>query len=77
MGGRQSQISGDVELWDISGVILAAFNTEESLLGGWRIGGGGLIGKDGGLIDIDDLMRRFAESVAESTVRWARGQPIK
>jgi hypothetical protein len=47
----------------------AKFTARESYLGGAGIGGAGFL-------DMEDLVRRFAETVAETTRKWARGEKI-
>jgi len=68
-GAGQAKVKGDFEIQSPTGVTLARFSARESYLGGAGIGGAGLL-------DMDDLMRRFSESVAETTVKWARGEKI-
>lgn len=70
MGAGQAEIRGEVEIRDRAGAVLLSFESKESYLGGSGIGGAGFV-------DMDDLMRRFAESAAEATVKWSRGQSIK
>ena len=70
MGAGQAEIRGEVEIRDRAGAVLLSFESKESYLGGSGIGGAGFL-------DMDDLMRRFAESAAEATVKWSRGQSIK
>ena len=69
MGAGQAKVKGDFEIHDPNGVVLAKFSGRESYLGGAGIGGFGLL-------DMDDLVRRFAETVAETTRNWARGEKI-
>lgn len=68
-GAGQAKIKGDFELQSPAGATLARFSASESYLGGAGIGGAGFL-------DMDDLMRRFSESVAETAVKWARGEKI-
>jgi len=70
MGAGQAKIRGDIELRDPAGTVLARFTSRESYLGGWGIGGAGFL-------DMEDLMRRFAETVAQTSVKWARGEPTE
>jgi hypothetical protein len=68
-GAGQARVRGDFEIQSAAGVSLARFSARESYLGGAGIGGAGFL-------DMDDLVRRFSESVAETTVKWARGERI-
>jgi hypothetical protein len=69
MGAGQAQVRGDFRILGPTGTELAAFTAKESYLGGAGIGGGGLV-------DTEDLVKRFAETVARAAQRWARGQPV-
>lgn len=69
MGAGQAKVKGDFEIQDPGGVALARFSARESYLGGAGIGGAGFL-------DMEDLVRRFAETVAETTRDWSRGKPI-
>jgi hypothetical protein len=68
-GAGQAQVKGDFEIQSPTGAALARFSARESYLGGAGIGGAGFL-------DMEDLMRRFSESVAETAVKWARGEKI-
>ncbi len=68
-GAGQAKIKGDFEIQSPAGTTLARFSVRESYLGGAGIGGAGFL-------DMDDLMRRFSETVAETAVKWARGEKI-
>ncbi|HET6923336.1 MAG TPA: DUF4410 domain-containing protein [Anaeromyxobacteraceae bacterium] len=70
MGAGQAKVKGDFEVQGPTGTILARFSAHESYLGGAGIGGAGFL-------DMDDLFRRFAETVAETTGKWARGEKIE
>jgi hypothetical protein len=70
MGAGQAQVKGAFEIARPDGAVLASFTARESYLGGAGIGGAGLL-------DTDDLIRRFAETVAKTTRDWARGESIK
>jgi len=70
MGAGQAKVKGDFEIQDPGGTTLARFSAQESYLGGAGIGGAGFL-------DMDDLFRRFAETVAETTRKWARGEKIE
>lgn len=69
MGAGQAKVKGDFEIQSPSGAVLAKFSTRESYLGGWGIGGPGFL-------DMEDLVKRFAETVAATTVQWARGEKL-
>jgi uncharacterized protein DUF4410 len=70
MGAGQAKVKGNFEITDARGTALARFSTRESYLGGAGIGGAGFL-------DMNDLVRRFAESVAQTTVRYVRGEAIE
>lgn len=70
MGAGQAKVKGDFEIQSPAGATLAKFSARESYLGGAGIGGAGYL-------DVDDLFRRFAETVAETTRKWARGEKIE
>lgn len=70
MGAGQAKVKGDFEIQSPAGATLAKFSAQESYLGGAGIGGAGFL-------DMDDLFRRFAETVAETTRKWARGEKIE
>ncbi len=70
MGAGQAKVKGDFEIQSPGGAVLAKFSARESYLGGAGIGGAGFL-------DMEDLVRRFAETVAEITRDWARGKPIE
>jgi hypothetical protein len=69
LGAGGAKVKGDFEIQSPTGATLARFSARESYLGGAGIGGAGFL-------DMDDLVRRFSESVAETTVKWARGEKI-
>lgn len=70
MGAGQAKVNGDFEIQSLEGAPLAKFSARESYLGGAGIGGAGFL-------DMEDLVRRFAETVAETALKWSRGQPIE
>lgn len=70
MGAGQAQVKGIFEIQDAKGAVLTRFSSRESYLGGAGMGGFGLL-------DMDDLVKRFAETVAEGTRNWARGEKMK
>jgi hypothetical protein len=70
MGAGQARVKGDFEIARPDGAVLASFSARESYLGGAGIGGAGLV-------DTDELIKRFAETVAKTTRDWARGEGIK
>ena len=69
MGAGQARVKGDFEIVDPTGQVLTQFNARESYLGGAGIGGAGFL-------DMEDLVRRFAETVAKATRKWANGEPM-
>ncbi|HEY7519599.1 MAG TPA: DUF4410 domain-containing protein [Methylomirabilota bacterium] len=69
MGAGQAKVNGDFEIQSLEGVPLVKFSARESYLGGAGIGGAGFL-------DMEDLVKRFAETVAETTLKWSRGQSI-
>jgi hypothetical protein len=69
MGAGQAQVKGSFEIQDPAGTVLATFSARESYLGGAGMGGFGML-------DMEDLVKRFAETVAETTRNWARGEKI-
>jgi hypothetical protein len=69
MGAGQAKVNGDFEIQSLDGVPLMKFSARESYLGGAGIGGAGFL-------DMEDLVKRFAETVAETALKWSRGQPI-
>lgn len=69
MGAGQAKVEGTFDIQDPTGTVLAKFASRESYLGGLGMGGFGLL-------DMEDLVKRFAETVAETTRNWARGEKI-
>ncbi len=69
MGAGQAQVKGVFQILGPDGTVVTEFTARESYLGGAGIGGVGFL-------DMDDLVRRFAETVAETTRKWARGEAI-
>src|SRR5262245_50963350 len=69
MGAGQAKVKGEFQILGPDGAVLTKFTARESYLGGAGIGGANFL-------DMDDLVRRFAETVAETTQRWARGVAI-
>ena len=63
-------MKADFEIQSPAGATLAKFSAHESYLGGAGIGGAGFL-------DMDDLFRRFAETVAQTMQKWARGEKIE
>ena len=70
MGAGQAKVKGDFEIRSPAGEVLARFSGRESYLGGAGIGGAGFL-------DMEDLVRRFAETIAQATRGWARGETPK
>lgn len=69
MGAGQAKVKGVFEIKDLSGKTLVKFEGRRSYLGGAGIGGAGLL-------DMDDLMNRLGKTVAETALRWSRGESI-
>lgn len=69
MGAGQAKVEGTFEIQDPNGTALAKFASRESYLGGLGMGGVGLL-------DMEDFVKRFAETVAETARNWARGEKI-
>jgi len=69
MGAGQAKVKGEFQILGPDGAVLTTFTARESYLGGAGIGGAGFL-------DMDDLVRRFAETVAETTRKWAGGEAI-
>ncbi len=69
MGAGQAQVKGAFQILGPDGSVLTEFTARESYLGGAGIGGAGFL-------EMDDLVRRFAAPVAETTRKWARGEAI-
>lgn len=69
MGAGQAQAKGEFRILGSDGTELVRFQARRSYLGGAGIGGAGFL-------DMDELVRRLAETVAEMTVNWSRGEPL-
>jgi hypothetical protein len=65
-GAGRAQVTGRFHLSTAGGEPLATFDARESYAGGFGI-------KGIGLLDMEDLMRRFGETVAAQAVHWAHG----
>lgn len=59
MGAGQERVSGDFEVRTFDGRVMAKFHAREAYLGGFGIGGFDFI-------DMNTLVRRFAETTAEN-----------
>jgi hypothetical protein len=71
MGAGQAKVKGEFEIQNATDrAVLVRFSSRESYLGGVGIGGAGFL-------DMDDLVKRFAESVAETAVKWVKGERIE
>ncbi len=68
-GAGKQKVTGTFRLLDPEGRTLAEFDAEESYMGGAGIGGIGLL-------DMEDLMRRFGGHVADRVIRWSQGLPL-
>jgi hypothetical protein len=69
MGAGQAQAKGEFRILGPDGADLVRFQARRSYLGGAGIGGAGFL-------DLDELVRRLAETVTEMTVNWSRGEPL-
>lgn len=69
-GAGKAKAVGDFEIRDSTGQILARFHGQESYLGGLGIGGAGFL-------DMEDLMRKFGETIADKTIQWSRGEKFE
>lgn len=69
-GAGRARVRGAFEIKDSAGVTLARFSSRQSYAGGVGIGGIGLL-------DMEDLMKRFGETIAENTVKWAKGEKLE
>lgn len=69
-GAGRAKVSGTFEIKEPGGKTLARFSGRESYAGGAGIGGAGFL-------DMEDLMKRFGGTVAESVTRWAQGEKIE
>ncbi len=70
MGAGQAKAKGEFEIHAPDGTKLTHFTARRSDLGGLGIGGAGSI-------DVDELVARLSETVAETTQRWARGENVQ
>ncbi len=69
-GAGKAQVEGVFELRDPRGGTLAKLAASESYLGGAGIGGAGYL-------DMEDLMRRFGETMGDRIIQWSRGEKIE
>jgi hypothetical protein len=69
-GAGKAQVSGAFEIRDSGGQALAKLKASESYLGGAGIGGAGFL-------DMEDLMRRFGETMADKITMWSRGEKLE
>jgi hypothetical protein len=69
MGAGQARARGSFEIHGPAGESYVRFTSHESYLGGAGIGGAGIL-------DLEDLMKRFGETVAKTAAKWARGEPL-
>ena len=67
-GLGQAWVRGAFDITRPDGAVLASFTAQRS----YPAGAG--MGED---LDVDDLVRRFAETVAKATRRWARGEGVR
>jgi len=69
-GAGKAHVSGAFEIRDTGGQTLAKLKASESYLGGVGIGGPGFL-------DMEDLMRRFGETMADKITKWSRGEKLE
>jgi hypothetical protein len=69
MGAGQAKAKGEFQLRALDGAVLASFTARRSYLGGMGIGGAGFL-------DMEELVARLGATVAESSAKWLRGEPI-
>jgi hypothetical protein len=70
MGAGQAKVKGTFEIQGSNGQPYVRFTSHESYLGGAGIGGAGIL-------DLEDLFKRFGETVAETAAKWARGESLE
>jgi hypothetical protein len=63
-------VSGTFHITRLDGTVLTSFTAR----GAYSAGAGGKAARD---IDVDELMRQFAETVAKATRRWAEGKGVR
>ncbi len=68
-GAGKARVGGAFEFRDAGGRTLVKFSGTESYSGGAGIGGAGFL-------DMEDLMRRFGETMAERIIAWSKGEKI-
>jgi hypothetical protein len=69
-GAGRARVSGVFEIRDARDQVLARLEAKESYAGGAGIGGAGFL-------DMEDLMRRFGETMAEKIIQWSRGEKLE
>lgn len=69
-GAGRARVSGVFEIRDAGDQVLAKLEARESYAGGAGIGGAGFL-------DMEDLMRRFGETMAGRVVQWSRGEKVE
>lgn len=69
-GAGRARVSGVFEIRDAGDQTLARIEAKESYAGGAGIGGAGFL-------DMEDLMRRFGETMAEKVIQWSRGEKVE
>ncbi len=68
-GAGKARVGGSFEFRDAAWRSLVKFSGTESYSGGAGIGGAGFL-------DMEDLMRRFGETMAERIIAWSKGEKI-
>jgi len=69
-GAGKAKVKGNFEICNAKSMTLLKFEADESYAGGAGIGGAGFL-------DMEDLMRRFGETIGKKTVLWSRGEKIE
>lgn len=68
-GAGQSRFGGVFEIRDAQGKVLTKFTSSRSYAGGLGIGGVSFL-------SMEDLVDRVAGDVAETVIKWRKGEPI-
>lgn len=69
-GAGRARVNGVFEIRDAQNEVLAKLTAGESYAGGAGIGGAGFL-------DMEDLMRRFGETMADKIIQWSRGEKLE
>ncbi len=69
-GAGRAKVNGVFEIRGAGDQVLAKLQAQEAYAGGAGIGGAGFL-------DMEDLMRRFGETMAEKVIQWSRGEKVE